>query len=221
MDNSGTAAHDRLTPYQVEASESSRCPSDTIPPLPEDKRSVWGMGRNDSGILGDGTSIDRNLSIQIIPSGVIDLSTGNTGQAHALFVKSDGSLWGIGNGANGRLGNGETVARYAPIRIHSAGVEKIATGNAHSLFIDVNGSLWAFGKNDNGQLGDGSTTDRSNPIQVVSQGGSVVRPNLSSTLRYEWKPWALEEMTMGNWGMEVPPTARVRAGGSLGARADF
>ena len=56
--------------------------------------SLWSVGNNSKGQLGDGTTNDQNFSIQIISADVTNISTGNT---HTLFIKSDNSLWGIGN----------------------------------------------------------------------------------------------------------------------------
>ena len=82
---------DRLTPIGWKRPESSRCPSDTIPPFAEDKRKRLN-GPKYSGILGDGTSIDRNNHSNY-SLGVIDLSTEIPGKEACSFRKGDGSLW--------------------------------------------------------------------------------------------------------------------------------
>ena len=60
--------------------------------------SLWSVGNNSKGQLGDGTTNDQNFSIQIISADVTNISSGNT---HTLFIKSDNSLWGIGNNSGG------------------------------------------------------------------------------------------------------------------------
>ena len=60
--------------------------------------SLWSMGRNDLGQLGDGTYSTNypygvNLPEQIIASGVTAIAAGFD---FSLFLKSDGSLWAMG-----------------------------------------------------------------------------------------------------------------------------
>ena len=68
---------------------------------------LWGMGYNASGQLGDGSSTSRPAPVQIA-TGVVSVSAGST---HSLFLKSDGSLWGMGNNEHGQLGDGTTQNR--------------------------------------------------------------------------------------------------------------
>lgn len=65
--------------------------------------SLWAMGTNNLGQLGDGTLQDTNRPEQIVPGGVVAIS-GAWGQS--LFLKSDGTLWGMGDEYYGELGDG-------------------------------------------------------------------------------------------------------------------
>jgi hypothetical protein len=72
--------------------------------------------------------------------------TGNVLGGHSLFIKSDGSLWAMGNNQYGQLGDGTTQNQNRPEMIEASGVTAIAAGQYHSLFI-MNDSLWAMGNN--------------------------------------------------------------------------
>jgi len=78
------------------------------------------------------------------------------GDAHSLFLKSDGTVWGCGRNYGGELGVGTSSLRteYTPIQIKGvSGVKAIATGTDYSLFLKQDGTVWACGHNSNGQLG--------------------------------------------------------------------
>src|SRR5438477_5902034 len=85
-----------------------------------------------------------------------------------MFLKSDGSLWGMGRNDYGPLGDGTTNNISTPEQIVSSNVVAIAAGLYHSLFLKANGSLWVMGWNFLGQLGNGTTNNISMPEQIVA-----------------------------------------------------
>ena len=119
------------------------------------------MGGNRSGQLGDGTSKPRSRPFQIEASGVVSVVSGGD---HTLYLKSDGSVWGMGGNGNGELGLPEERKRISdpdlwpydtyvvimespnkPTLLINSGVKKIFTRHNASLFIKKDGSLWKFG----------------------------------------------------------------------------
>jgi alpha-tubulin suppressor-like RCC1 family protein len=134
--------------------------------------SLWAMGENSSGQLGDGTYNDTNQPEMIVSSNVIAIAAGG---GHSLFLKNDGSLWAMGSDSFGQLGDGTTdngnYQTNRPEMIVAGDVTAIAAGEAHSLFIKSDGSLWAMGDDQYGQLGDGvyrSGYGVNQPEQIVA-----------------------------------------------------
>ena len=133
--------------------------------------SLWAMGLNSHGQLGDGTSdngfFETNSPEMIVSSGVTAISGGGY---HSLFLKNDGSLWGMGTNGDGELGDGTLFQKISPEMIISSNVTAIAAGGYFSLFLKNEGSLWGMGKNEHGQLGDGTTANAYTPEMIVSNG---------------------------------------------------
>jgi alpha-tubulin suppressor-like RCC1 family protein len=134
--------------------------------------SLWGMGRNDSGQLGDGTyNPFINQPEQIVASNVMAIAAGYD---HSLFLKSDGSLWAMGLNFRGALGDGTYNNTNLPEQIVASNVMAIAAGGGHSLFLKSDGSLWAMGWNQYGQLGDGTFNNTNRPEQIVASNVTAI-----------------------------------------------
>jgi alpha-tubulin suppressor-like RCC1 family protein len=131
--------------------------------------SLWGMGSNGYGELGDGTRTNRFLPEQIVSNGVVAVAAG---ARHSLFVKSDGSLWAMGLNASGQLGDGTQRNAYAPLKIVPNGVIAVSGGCAHTLFIKADGTLWGMGDNNYSEL-TGRSTSSAVPIQLTGAPGGL------------------------------------------------
>jgi alpha-tubulin suppressor-like RCC1 family protein/subtilisin family serine protease len=136
---------------------------------------VWGMGDNESGQLGTGTGngVPNTAPVQAVNlTGVTAISAGD---AHALAVRSDGTVWAWGSNLEGQLGDGTTTGRATPAQVSGlSGIIAVAAGERHSLALKNDGTVWAWGLNSEGQLGDGTQTRRLSPVQVVNSGGGAL-----------------------------------------------
>jgi hypothetical protein len=124
---------------------------------------LWVMGYNGSGQLGNGTTSNTNRPISVA-SNVVAVAAG---YFHSLFVKADGTLWAMGYNNYGQLGNGKTTDAHTPVSVAS-NVVAVAAGYYHSLFVKTDGTLWAMGYNNYGQLGNGTTSNTNLPVSVAS-----------------------------------------------------
>ena len=179
--------------------------------------SLWGMGLNAHGQLGDGSTINRTSPVQIT-TGVSKIACGHH---HTLFIKNNGSLWVMGHNEYSQLGDTTTTHRITPVQILSSGVTEIAAGNIHSVFVKNDGSLWSMGYNDKGQLGDASNTTRSSPVNVESSGVSKVEAGYRSTtyLKTNGSLWAMGYNHVGQLGdgsaMKRNSPVQVQPGGVI------
>jgi alpha-tubulin suppressor-like RCC1 family protein len=165
--------------------------------------SLWAMGVNYSGQLGDGTSDSGNYYTNwpelIVTNGVTAIAAG---QAHSLFLKSDGSLWAMGYNSDGELGDGTGINTNRPEQITN-GVVAIAAGLRHSLFLKSDGSLWVMGDDSSGQLGDGGILNNhtyrpeqiTNGVVAIAAGGEF-----SLFLKSDGSLWAMGGRNYGELG---------------------
>jgi alpha-tubulin suppressor-like RCC1 family protein len=168
--------------------------------------SLWSMGANGNGQLGDLTYIPTttNQPKQIVASNVTSIAAGGY---HSLFLKNDGSLWTMGANYYGQLGNG-TFSTNAPTgtnqpqQIVASNVTSIAAGEDHSLLLKNDGSLWSMGENINGQLGDGTTTNSNQPKQIISSNVTAIAAGArhSLFLKNDGSLWAMGFNDFGQLG---------------------
>ncbi len=134
---------------------------------------VWGWGYNYLGALAIG-EVNHGETQTIITSptqagnGSSDWSKVETGGCcHSKMIKIDGSLWGMGTGGLGNIGDGTNLSIVnIPTRVGTDNDWKIVATNYHTCAIKNNGTIWSWGANWQGQLGDGSNTEKNVPNQI-------------------------------------------------------
>jgi hypothetical protein len=139
---------------------------------------VWAWGGNSRGQLGDGSTADKDLPVQVLGLGGPGVLTGvkaiAAGGEHSLALLSDGTVLAWGANPEGQLGDDTITDRLAPVHVKDPGaanallanVKALAGGQRHSLALTARGRARAWGDNQAGQLGDNSTTDRHTPVSV-------------------------------------------------------
>ena len=182
--------------------------------------SLWALGNNTDGQLGDGTTTDRLSPVLVlrdpgISDGLDNIIATAAGDSHTVYLKSDGTVLAAGINTYGQLGDGTTTRRHNPVLVKKAdgaglsGVVGICTGYDHTVFLKSDGSVWATGFNAKGQLGDGTTTQRNNPVQVKNADGTGLSgvvgisagADYTVYLKSDGTVWATGMNTKANWGM--------------------
>ncbi len=128
-------------------------------------------GLNFNGQLGDGTTNNKFLPVQINSLKNLISVSGGDGCSH--FLKKDGSVWACGYNFSGQLGDGTLKDRHVPVKINSLSNIVAISSGSHALFLKSDSTVWACGDNVWGTLGDGTDTDRTSPVKVKNLSGIV------------------------------------------------
>ena len=148
-------------------------------------------GANDSGQLGDGTSLQRltPTSVTGLGSGVAILAAGGGySGSHTCALTIGGSVLCWGANGSGQLGDGTMTPRLTPVSVSGlgAGVSAISAGGSHTCALRTTGTVQCWGANESGQLGDGTTTQRLMPTAVSGLSGGATGSARAMTTHARW-----------------------------------
>ena len=132
---------------------------------------VWTVGGNANGQLGDNTTTTKKTPIQV--SGLSGIIAVAAGAQHSMALTSGGALYVWGDNQFGQVGDASTTDRKTPVQSNLTNVVAIAAGEFHSVALLSNGNVYTWGRNASGQLGDGSTTQSTSPVQVVTSVAAI------------------------------------------------
>ena len=141
-----------------------------------DALSAW--GENNSGQLGDGTTVDQETPESITLPGGIGATAISAGTNFSLAIGSDGNIYAWGLDSSGQLGDGATVNQSTPELITLPGgvhATAVSAGDNHSLAIGSDGDIYAWGNNSFGQLGDGTGVNHLTPELISLPGGVTAK----------------------------------------------
>ena len=154
----GTFGGSRLTPAQVgiDTHWAALAGGNDYTVAIKSDGSLWAWGVNNSGQLGDGTQVDKNVPTRIGSDN--DWIAADCGAEFTVALKSNGTLWAWGRNDKNQLGDGTVAYRLSPTLISGAGGWVAFSCGAHfSVAVKSDGSLWGWGDNGFGQFGDGTT----------------------------------------------------------------
>lgn len=136
---------------------------------------LWSIGHNETGQLGDGTHQNRSTLSQVLTfqsdvilDKVVASKTGDpvNSNGHALALDQEGRVWAWGNNSCGQLGVSTTEMNHPsmgpfssrPVEVTAlpkAAIDIVAVGE-RSYFLLEDRTVWAVGTDGQGQLGNGN-----------------------------------------------------------------
>ena len=140
---------------------------------------VVAWGRNDYGLLGNGTRVDAALPVAVATDNGSSLA-GRTvlavaaGTTHSLALCDDGLVFAWGQNMSGLLGDGTSATADKPVPVATDSgsalsgkfVVAVSASREHSLALCRDGTMAAWGANGYGKLGDGTLVAAIKPVAV-------------------------------------------------------
>ena len=142
---------------------------------------VFTWGQNIYGQLGNGSSVNSMLPVQVKSadgnSFLTDIVQISAGYVHSMALKKDGTVLAWGRNDGGQLGNNKTSNKSLPVQVKGGAsgseyltdVVQVTAGNWHSMALKANGTVYAWGWGQYGQLGNGYTTNSYDSDQYIGE----------------------------------------------------
>jgi alpha-tubulin suppressor-like RCC1 family protein len=170
---------------------------------------LWAVGNNVNGQLGDGTNTNRSRPVQLTAptlNGKTFMSVA-CGLYHNAAIDSTGALymWGLNNVS--QLGDGLVTSRNVPFVITGGAISgktivSVQCGAFHTIALDSLGSVYAWGFNAYGQVGDGTTVTKTIPTLI--SGGSLLNTIVIAISAGTNHTMALSRSgTLCSWGLNT------------------
>lgn len=166
---------------------------------------VWCWGYNGYGQLGDGTTVNKSIPVQIAGISTAVSLYGSGGQYGSFYaILADGTARSWGYNGYGQLGNNTTTSSSVPVVVSglSNATKIVNTGSGSygtACALRSTGAVMCWGYNGYGQIGDGSVTQRNIPTAVltISTATDIVMSGDSNTTYMLAK---LADNTLRTWG---------------------
>ncbi len=136
-------------------------------------KELYCWGDNTYGQVGDNTIVDKNVPTQVSGNHEDWIWVTIQGYENACGIRgsnSQGTAWCWGDGATGKLGDGNSPTdSLVPVQVAGGFTDWTqvnSDGGGAVCGLRTNGRAYCWGFGGNGRLGDGTTTTRTTPTEV-------------------------------------------------------
>ena len=146
---------------------------------------LWTWGRGTFGQLGTNHTTERSTPVTTFAGGT-NWKQVSSGGYYTAAIKTDGTLWTWGRGAEGQLGTTGFADKNSPVTTFAGGTnwKQVSAGNRHCAAIKTDGTLWTWGAGSDGQLGTNSTTNKFTPVTTFAGGTNWKQVSAASVNGY-------------------------------------
>ena len=126
---------------------------------------TWGLGNQ----LGNNSATSVSTPVTTFAGGT-NWKQVDCGSVHSAAIKTDGTLWVLGSGGSGRLGNAAITNRSTPVTTFAGGTnwKQVSSGGQHIAAVKTDGTLWTWGYGLS--TGANTGTSRSTPVTTFAGG---------------------------------------------------
>ena len=135
------------------------------------------------------------------------------GHGVLFALKSDGTMWGMGENDKGQLGINDRTHRSSPVQVPGTTWKQVDSNYVSFYAVKTDGTLWAWGRNYYGSLGINNHANRSSPTQIPGTDWSSVRSQNYAALALK------TDGTLWSWGRSSWGSAAYNIGGSNNHRS--
>ena len=117
---------------------------------------IWGCGDNNHGQLGDNSGDIKVTLMQLANSLGKTVESVSCGDNCTILLMTDGTIYGSGNNAFGRLGDGTNLPKYLWVQANNntgKTPKSVISGGYYTTVKMTDNTLWSIGWNKYGQFG--------------------------------------------------------------------
>lgn len=163
---------------------------------------IWAWGNNSYSPFGDKYPSNPRIPVNLDYTDLQNVKDISAGSYYSLFLKEDGTVWGMGDGTNGVLGFSKYVGKPKEIE-YLSNIKSISAGDTYAMALREDGMVYSWGDNSSGQLGNGTTTKSDTPsrMQNISNVKSIsAKSTHSLALKEDGTVWAWGSNIYGQLG---------------------
>jgi alpha-tubulin suppressor-like RCC1 family protein len=133
---------------------------------------VWAWGNNQSGQLGDGSTLSRLTPVRVLGLSSATALAASTSASFAFAIGSDGKIYGWGENTLRQLGVGHTTDQVTAVALPAINAARVVTAAIGTgLAVDATARTWAWGDATYGALAIGPVA--TGQVAVVPQRSDI------------------------------------------------